>query len=290
MIPVLSAGCGGGDDTAESEPAAAASTEAMGEMDAAADAMAVLLNPNLAGEDELTAVPGITAEVAAAVVGGRPYLRAADLHAALAEAVGDEAALAAYGALWLPINLNDVTNDEILLIPGVGDRMAHEFEEYRPYVDMGRAWSAGPASEGVGEDAARNSDPDLRAAPPASQGRRAHPGRRHRRRALVGVVRRRHARTPCAAVPALRAHGGVLGAGGAVVGRTLLAGGRADGVDRPLAGGAPAATLRQAPPGAAHQWDGFRRSPPPLMRSSQSANRLSGVPAIHRHTRLHRWR
>ena len=131
MIPVLSAGCAGGGEPAESEPAAADA--------AAADAAATgaLLNPNLATEDELTAVAGITADVAAAVVGGRPYLRAADLHAALAEAVGEEAARAAYGGLWLPINLNDVTADEILLIPGVGDRMAHEFEEYRPYANLG---------------------------------------------------------------------------------------------------------------------------------------------------------
>ena len=134
MIPLLSAGCAGDGETAESEPAAVESSEAMGGMDAA-DAM-VLSNPNLATEDELTAVPGITAEAAAAVVGGRPYLRAADLHAVLAGAIGKEAALGAYRALWLPINLNDVTNDEILLIPGVGDRMAHEFEEYRPYVGM----------------------------------------------------------------------------------------------------------------------------------------------------------
>ncbi len=134
MSPLLSAGCAGDGDTAESEPAAVESSEAVGGMDAA-DAMA-LSNPNLAAEDELTAVPGITAEAAAAVVGGRPYLRTADLHAVLAGAIGEEAALDTYNALWLPINLNDVTNDEILLIPGVGDRMAHEFEEYRPYVDM----------------------------------------------------------------------------------------------------------------------------------------------------------
>ncbi len=133
MIPVLSVGCAEDGDTAESEPAE--SVEAMGGMETA-DAMA-LSNPNLATEDELTTVPGITAEVAAAVVGGRPYLRAADLHAVLAGAVGEEAAFGAYRALWLPINLNDVTSDEILLIPGVGDRMAHEFEEYRPYVDLG---------------------------------------------------------------------------------------------------------------------------------------------------------
>ena len=136
MTPVLLAGCGGGADSAESEPDAAEPAEAMGDM-GAAEAMAALLNPNLATEDELTSLPGITAEAAEAVVGGRPYLRAADLHAVLSGAIGDEAALAAYGSLWLPINLNDVTNDEILLIPGVGDRMAHEFEEYRPYVDMG---------------------------------------------------------------------------------------------------------------------------------------------------------
>ena len=135
MIPVLLAGCGGGSDTAESEPAATASIEAMSDMDAD-HAMAALSNPNLATEDELITVPGITAEIATAVVGGRPYLRAADLHAVLARTIGEDAALAAYSALWLPINLNDVTNDEILLIPGVGDRMAHEFEEYRPYVDM----------------------------------------------------------------------------------------------------------------------------------------------------------
>ncbi len=136
VIPLLSAGCAGDGDAAESEPAAAESVEAMGGMNAA-DAMAVLSNPNLATEVELTAVPGITPATAAAVAGGRPYLRAADLHTVLAGAIGEEAALGAYRALWLPINLNDVTNDEILLIPGVGDRMAHEFEEYRPYMDMG---------------------------------------------------------------------------------------------------------------------------------------------------------
>ncbi len=135
MIPALLVGCGGGGDSAESEPAAAEPSEAMGEMEAV-EATVALLNPNLASEEELASVPGMTAEVAAAVVGGRPYMRASELHAVLSGAIGDEAARAAYEWLWLPINLNDATNDEILLIPGVGDRMAHEFEEYRPYADM----------------------------------------------------------------------------------------------------------------------------------------------------------
>ncbi len=135
LMVVLSVGCGGSDDAAESEPAAAESTEAMDEM-GEAGAMAALINPNLATDAELMSVPGMTAEASMAVVGGRPHLSAADLHAVLSGALGEEGAVAAYDAFWLPINLNDVTTDEILLIPGVGDRMAHEFEEYRPYVDM----------------------------------------------------------------------------------------------------------------------------------------------------------
>ena len=41
-----------------------------------------------------------------------------------------------YGKLFIPINLNTALREDILLIPGVGRRMAHEFEEYRPYSSM----------------------------------------------------------------------------------------------------------------------------------------------------------
>ena len=137
LIPLLALACAGDQsDAADAEPAAGEGQQEMATMTAAAPAtMAGLLNPNLAGEDELGAVPGL-GDAVGTIVEGRPYLRAADLHAALVGAVGEEAALAAYEHLWLRINLNDVTNDEVLLIPGVGDRMAHEFEEYRPYEDM----------------------------------------------------------------------------------------------------------------------------------------------------------
>jgi DNA uptake protein ComE-like DNA-binding protein len=33
----------------------------------------------------------------------------------------------------MPLDLNTASSEEILLIPGVGKRMQHEFEEYRPY-------------------------------------------------------------------------------------------------------------------------------------------------------------
>ena len=38
-----------------------------------------------------------------------------------------------YGKAFIHVNLNTGTAEEIMLIPGAGKRMAHEFEEYRPW-------------------------------------------------------------------------------------------------------------------------------------------------------------
>jgi DNA uptake protein ComE-like DNA-binding protein len=35
--------------------------------------------------------------------------------------------------VFVPINLNTASDEDILSIPGVGKRMLHEFKEYRPY-------------------------------------------------------------------------------------------------------------------------------------------------------------
>jgi DNA uptake protein ComE-like DNA-binding protein len=48
----------------------------------------------------------------------------------------EEAREEAYRSIWIPLDLNAASREEILLIPGVGSRMAHEFEEYRPYTAM----------------------------------------------------------------------------------------------------------------------------------------------------------
>ena len=95
-----------------------------------------LLNPNLASEEELTALPQLGVDGAAAVIAGRPWLSMAALHEAVGADLSEEQQRELYARLWLPINLNDVTEAEVLLIPGVGTRMAHEFEEYRPYAGL----------------------------------------------------------------------------------------------------------------------------------------------------------
>jgi len=38
--------------------------------------------------------------------------------------------------VFVPINLNTATDEEILLIPMMGPRMLREFKEYRPYAAL----------------------------------------------------------------------------------------------------------------------------------------------------------
>src|SRR5215208_7576259 len=39
---------------------------------------------------------------------------------------------------WPKYNLNTASNEQFMSIPGAGDRMTREFEEYRPYASIGQ--------------------------------------------------------------------------------------------------------------------------------------------------------
>lgn len=95
-----------------------------------------LVNPNLASEAELRTVPGLPAAAVTALIEGRPFFRMAAVHAVVSRHAQEDAFDTIYRGLWLPIDLNDVTDEEILLIPGVGSRMLHEFQEYRPFAAL----------------------------------------------------------------------------------------------------------------------------------------------------------
>lgn len=90
------------------------------------------VDPNEAGADELTTV-GIDRAVADELIGGRPYENMLQVDEVLARSLDEQEREAVYARMWLPIDLNTASSEEILLIPGVGERMLHEFEEYRPY-------------------------------------------------------------------------------------------------------------------------------------------------------------
>ena len=100
------------------------------------DAASTVLNANDATESELAAVDGVSPELAAAIVAGQPYASVTDLDAKLKETLSEDEAKAVLVNVFVPINLNSASEEEIRLIPGVGSRMVHEFEEYRPYVNM----------------------------------------------------------------------------------------------------------------------------------------------------------
>lgn len=92
-----------------------------------------ITSPNVATEAALAAVPGFSPALAKAVIAERPFLRQADYDAFLGRTLSAEQRAAAYRHSFVPIDLNDVTDAEILMIPGVGNRMLHEFREYAPY-------------------------------------------------------------------------------------------------------------------------------------------------------------
>lgn len=92
-----------------------------------------LLNPNLAGREELVALPQLEEARVDAILDERPFLDMSELHALLSQSLSDAQLAALYAQLFIPINLNTATREAILSIPSVGDRIAREFEEYRPY-------------------------------------------------------------------------------------------------------------------------------------------------------------
>jgi DNA uptake protein ComE-like DNA-binding protein len=92
-----------------------------------------LVNPDLANEKELLALPHMNATIVKAIIERRPFLQMADLNALLAKSLSKEQLVELYGKLFVQINLNSASQEEILMIPGTGNRMLREFREYRPY-------------------------------------------------------------------------------------------------------------------------------------------------------------
>ena len=123
------AACSGGAD--EAAPAAEETTAE----EAATETVSVL-DASTATAEELAAMEGVSDELAAAIVAGQPYADVTAFNAMLLETLSEEEAAAVLETVFVPVNLNDATEEQIRLIPGMTDKMVHEFEEYRPYEDM----------------------------------------------------------------------------------------------------------------------------------------------------------
>ena len=105
------------------------STEESEKKETATVETTAVLNANLATEADLNGI-GLPSEMVAQILEKRPFLTMNELDALVA-ADADKAEL--YKKIFVPFNLNTTAEADFKIIPGVGDRMAHEFEEYRPY-------------------------------------------------------------------------------------------------------------------------------------------------------------
>ncbi len=97
-----------------------------------------LLDANTAAEKELLGVPHMTPDLVKTLIAKRPFMSITDLNTyLLGQKLTQAQVMEVYGKVFVHVNLNTGTRDEILLIPGAGTRMAREFDEYRPW----RTWA-----------------------------------------------------------------------------------------------------------------------------------------------------
>ena len=93
-----------------------------------------VVDANTVGEAELAKMPGMTPAIAKAVIAARPFDNIIALNTfLLGQKLTQAQANELYKSTFVHINLNTATATEIMLVPGAGKRMAHEFEEYRPW-------------------------------------------------------------------------------------------------------------------------------------------------------------
>jgi DNA uptake protein ComE-like DNA-binding protein len=96
-----------------------------------------IVDANVATEAQLSALPGLTATIAKAITARRPFADVTALDQFLTGQGLMRAQIdALYERLFVHLNLNTATREQILLIPRAGNRMVREFQEYRPYAAL----------------------------------------------------------------------------------------------------------------------------------------------------------
>ena len=142
LIAAGAAACGSRDTAADTAAAAttpapaAATTPDSTAAAATAAAPGALLDPNTATREQIAALPGMDAALADSLVAKRPFADMLAVDRVLAAKLSETQRDTIYARMFRPLHLNKASAQEIELIPGVGGRMRHEFEEYRPYTNI----------------------------------------------------------------------------------------------------------------------------------------------------------
>lgn len=95
-----------------------------------------IVDANAATEQQLAAIPQLTPAIVKNILSRRPFPSITELDALLGQTLSPEQRTAVYGRLFVHLNLNTATREQILLIPNAGPRMVREFQEYRPYKSL----------------------------------------------------------------------------------------------------------------------------------------------------------
>ena len=96
----------------------------------------VPFNLNTTDEAYFKMIPGVGDRMAHEFEEYRPYTSIQQFRREIGKYVDDEEVARYENYVFVPVELNTATEDDIKALPGVGDRMAHEFEEYRPYTSL----------------------------------------------------------------------------------------------------------------------------------------------------------
>src|SRR5262245_11849117 len=92
-----------------------------------------MTEPNVADEKELMKLPHLDPALVKGILERRPFANMLDLHKFLSQSLDSKQLTELYTKMFIQLNLNTATREEIMLIPGMGNRMVREFLEYRPY-------------------------------------------------------------------------------------------------------------------------------------------------------------
>jgi DNA uptake protein ComE-like DNA-binding protein len=95
-----------------------------------------VVDANIATAQELAGMPHLNAAIVKGILDRRPFPSITELDALLSQTLSRAQLTELYGRLFVHLNLNTATREQVLLIPNAGPRMAREFEEYKPYVAL----------------------------------------------------------------------------------------------------------------------------------------------------------
>lgn len=96
----------------------------------------VPFNLNTTPEADFKMIPGVGDRMAHEFEEYRPYVSLAQFRREIGKYVDEDEVARYENYVFVPIELNTASEEVIKALPGVGSRMAHEFEEYRPYKNM----------------------------------------------------------------------------------------------------------------------------------------------------------